>query len=648
MLRLETNTILNNRYRLERRIGSGGFSVVWKADDEKAGGMPVAIKIFMPDKGLDDSLISMFRDEFELTSLFDDNRLVKMTDYFVADESPCLVMPYMPGGSLYQKLQQENELPEREIARILYQVCGALNYLHTQEKPALHLDIKPENILIDYSGNYLLADFGISLKMRSSLIRASNTKGGTFAYSPPEMSESRKLSPASDIFSLGVMLFELCTGALPWSGMGGNAAVIGMPMPDLSETYSRRLQEIMHSCMERYPQNRPTARQLEEVARKFLDRGFWDTIAKHGTGDEPPPAPSSAENLQKAIAAGEIADFVKRHKSQPTAQHRDQLFYDLNKRYGNISRDRFDAALEEAIKIKGRETQPIPQSQLQPESQSKPEIPAAKKNNPTPWIIVAMVVVIGVLAAILWPRNPSAYEMEIKRLADSIRVADSTAASQAKIMVFVQGGTFNMGTSDGEYAERPVHSVTIGDFYIGKYEVTQIQWRAVMGYNPSNYSGCDDCPVENVSWNDVQEFIQKLNQKTGKSYRLPTEAEWEYAAKGGDKSNGYTYSGSNSVGDVAWYSENSGSKTHPVGQKQPNELGLYDMSGNVWEWCSDWYDDYQGSPTSNPKGPSSGYRHVGRGGSGILFSSFCRPEYRINNAPDNRDISLGFRLAFVP
>ena len=269
----KADRVLNQRYRLAERIGSGGFSVVWKAIDLHTGNMPVAVKVFMPDKGVDPHLIDMFRDEFNLTSTLDDNRLVRMTDYFVEEESPCLVMPYMPGGSLYHKLQKAGPLSEREVARVLYQVGGALHYLHAQEKPVLHLDIKPENILIDYSGNYLLADFGISLKMRSSLLRASNTKGGTFAYTPPEMSESRKAGPPADIFSLGVMLFELCTGDLPWSGMGGNAVIIGMPLPLLPDTYSLRLQQLVHLCMGRYPQERPTALQLEELARKYLDRG---------------------------------------------------------------------------------------------------------------------------------------------------------------------------------------------------------------------------------------------------------------------------------------------------------------------------------------------------------------------------------------
>jgi formylglycine-generating enzyme required for sulfatase activity len=170
-----------------------------------------------------------------------------------------------------------------------------------------------------------------------------------------------------------------------------------------------------------------------------------------------------------------------------------------------------------------------------------------------------------------------------------------------------------------------------------------------MGSNPSNFSGCDQCPVENVSWNDIEEFIRKLNQLTGKSYRLPTEAEWEYAARGGNKSRGFTYSGGNDLGSVGWYDGNSGSKTHPVGQKAANELGIYDMTGNVWEWCSDWYGSYTSSFQRNPGGPSSGQNRVLRGGSWFGNSRGCRVSHRSNHDPDYRiNYGLGFRLVLSP
>lgn len=214
--------------------------------------------------------------------------------------------------------------------------------------------------------------------------------------------------------------------------------------------------------------------------------------------------------------------------------------------------------------------------------------------------------------------------------------------------ILVKGGCFQMGDTfgDGESDEKPVHEVCVDDFYMGKYEVTQGQWKAIMGNNPSYFKDCgDNCPVEQVSWNDIQEFTNKLNQKTGKNYRLPTEAEWEYAAKSGGKNE--KYAGSNDIDSVAWYSSNSGSKTHPVGQKQPNGLGIYDMSGNVWEWVQDWYDEkyYKNSPKNNPKGASSGEDRVLRGGSWIDGARNARSANRGWGNPVDRDDFNGFRVA---
>ncbi|MDR1896408.1 MAG: formylglycine-generating enzyme family protein [Prevotellaceae bacterium] len=199
--------------------------------------------------------------------------------------------------------------------------------------------------------------------------------------------------------------------------------------------------------------------------------------------------------------------------------------------------------------------------------------------------------------------------------------------------VFVKGGSFTMGCTgeqdDCSDNEKPTHTVTVSDFYIGKYEVTQAQWTAVMANNPSQFKG-DSLPVENGSWNDVQEFIRKLNAQTGKSYRLPTEAEWEYAARGGEQGANSKYSGSDNVDEVAWYGNNSGQKTHAVGAKQANKLGIYDMSGNVYEWCSDWYGNYA--------------TRVIRGGSWLSVTQSVRVPFRLHYTPDYRYINLGFRL----
>ena len=220
-------------------------------------------------------------------------------------------------------------------------------------------------------------------------------------------------------------------------------------------------------------------------------------------------------------------------------------------------------------------------------------------------------------------------------------------------MILVEGGSFMMGATaeqgdDAYDDEKPAHKVSLDSYYIGETQVTQALWKTVMGNNPSNWKG-DNLPVETISWNDCQEFIRKLNHLTGQTFLLPTEAQWEFAARGGNRSRGYKYAGSNNLSDVAWFYDNSGEKTHPVAQKQANELGLYDMSGNVWEWCNDWCDIgyYQSSPECNPQGPTAGGFRVLRGGGWHYDVGCCSVSGRGCDSPGNRDDHSGMRLSLL-
>lgn len=224
-------------------------------------------------------------------------------------------------------------------------------------------------------------------------------------------------------------------------------------------------------------------------------------------------------------------------------------------------------------------------------------------------------------------------------------------------MVEVPAGTFYMGAQKDEpegknfdassfYIESPVHFVNLDSYYIGKFEITQAQWTAAMGYNPSAIIG-DDLPVENVSWNQVQEFIGLLNSQSGKNYRLPTEAEWEYAATGGSSSSGFKFSGFSVLGACGWFYSNSEASTHPIGSKYANELDIYDMSGNVREWCDDWFDYYSSNDEYNPKGPVTGQMKVNRGGSWTSPAVNCRNTFRNSNMPDEAAADLGFRLVLA-
>jgi len=212
-------------------------------------------------------------------------------------------------------------------------------------------------------------------------------------------------------------------------------------------------------------------------------------------------------------------------------------------------------------------------------------------------------------------------------------------------LVWIRAGEFEMGSDDGESHERPIHTVKITKgYYMGIYEVTQEQYRKVMGTNPSGFKGDDNLPVETVSWNDAVRFCEKLSQKEGKTYRLPTEAEWEYACRAG-RTGKYCSGGSEAqFGDYAWYLQNSGKKTHPVGTLKPNAWGLYDMYGNVWEWCGDWYGEYSSAAVTDPQGPSKALSRILRGGSWESGPSRCRSANRSRITPGGRLNFFGFRI----
>jgi formylglycine-generating enzyme required for sulfatase activity len=251
----------------------------------------------------------------------------------------------------------------------------------------------------------------------------------------------------------------------------------------------------------------------------------------------------------------------------------------------------------------------------------------------------------------VWAMNKLAkLHNQLSRLDASIQVANKLLAPRANPynMVFVEGGTFTMGCTaeqgDECYGdEKPAHPVTLKSFFIGKYPVTEAEWVAVMGHDPRH--GRSRLPVEWVSWDEIQVFLERLNAQTGMKYRLPTEAEWEYAARGGKYSQGFKYSGSDDLDKVAWFELDLFVDPHfDVGLKQPNELGLHDMSGSVWEWCSDWYGDYSSDSQTNPKGPELGNRRVLRGGSWSNDARHCRVSNRRNDAPGNCFSYYGFRL----
>ena len=278
--------------------------------------------------------------------------------------------------------------------------------------------------------------------------------------------------------------------------------------------------------------------------------------------------------------------------------------------------------------------------------------------------IITLLVKAGADVSIKGPKGKTA--VDVAQMSGDAAIISALGLFQVGEMVSIPGGSFRMGCTreppeayrtedrcDGLYRsnEMPVHEVQVGAFEIGQHEVTQEVWAAVMGENPSYFKNCAQCPVERVSWDDIQVFLKRLNEQTGAQYRLPTEAEWEYAARGGQESRGYWYAGSDDLGAVAWYGENNGEKTHPVGQKEPNELGLYDMSGNVAEWVQDcWHDDYDGAPSDGRawelENSGDCSRRVYRG---MYSNSYLKVHlssaFRMMDTSGDRSVYRGFRLA---
>lgn len=279
-MKITENQIINRRYRLINELGRGGFAEVWLAEDIELDNRQVALKFFASERGLDSGGIELFKKEFIRTTELRHPNLLISNHYGVVENEriPFLEMPYCSGGSLSSKVQSGSEFTEREIASILKDVGNGLSYLH--EQGVIHRDLKPDNILISDTGKYLISDFGISLRLRSTLTKATQRKAGsssgTTAFMAPELFRNEPNgSEKSDIFGLGVTIYELCTGILPWQEIGGLALFQGAESPSLPPQYSKRFEKLFHRCLEVDPQRRPTAKELEQAAESFLREGAW-------------------------------------------------------------------------------------------------------------------------------------------------------------------------------------------------------------------------------------------------------------------------------------------------------------------------------------------------------------------------------------
>lgn len=660
---LPVGTVLNGKYRIDRYLASGGFGNTYAAYnvflEEK-----VAVKEFyirgVTQRDGDSVSVSVSNDE-NLTQFIDqkakfmkearrlrrlkNDHIVRVHDLFEENGTAYYIMDFVNGESLSSRLKRTGQpIGEQESLNILGQVLDALAVVHQQG--IFHLDIKPANIMVDHEGNALLIDFGASKQIKQE--GGATTSTGlcyTPGYAPIEQMAQNfnQFGPWTDIYSLGASLYYMLTlHPLPSpADLLENEILLQM-----DDTVSPRTQQLVRRMMAPVRTQRPQSvaevkcllaekivdEPTQIVTKSELSSEITRTIAKPQPQPVPPPLPQP--------------------KPQPTAPHTlsEKAMSPVGEPPGATKPPQLELEPEPQPEL-----EPEPQLELEPEPQSElePEPVSADTSQPLPpnsqsqssgssklwWAIgiavgiVAVIVVCSILTLDTLPR------------ADETITVNGVSFGMMK----VQGGTFTMGAtseqgSDAGSDEKPAHQVTLSTFSIGETEVTQELWQAVMGSNPSNFKGAKR-PVEQVSWEDCQNFIRELNSLTGRRFRLPTEAEWEYAARGGNKSNGYKYSGSSDIDKVAWYDVDSEGETFVVATKQPNELGLYDMSGNVWEWCQDWEGSYSTSSQTNPTGASSGFVRVSRGGSWNCDARFCRVSRRHYFTPSYRNYYLGLRLA---
>ncbi|MEJ1239298.1 serine/threonine-protein kinase [Chryseolinea sp. T2] len=268
------------RYQLAELIGEGGFSEVWRASDAMTDDAVVALKIYAPERGLDEYGIKQFRKEYAIAFNLSHPHLMRVLHFDICHGSPYLIMPYLPHGSISKYLQSNPPLTIKQIAAVMFQIGGALAELHSQQPPILHQDIKPDNILVRKPDYFILSDFGISYQTRHTLTKATGSIHSlTIAYSPPErFSRHPESTEASDVFSFGVSLYEMCTGIVPWEGSGGQSLLKGAEIPDLPSNFPSTLNRILHRCMSATPSERPTAEQLSELGRHFLEKGVWKFV----------------------------------------------------------------------------------------------------------------------------------------------------------------------------------------------------------------------------------------------------------------------------------------------------------------------------------------------------------------------------------
>ena len=661
-----------HEYRIEQILGAGGFGITYLAVDEYLV-QKVAIKEFFPNDlavregttvhpksseynktfrwGLD-----RFSQEARTLAKFQHPNIVQVQRFFATNNTAYMVMTYEEGDALKDLLKQKMPIDEETLKSIVIPLLDGLKEVHAEN--FLHRDIKPGNIYIRKKNKTpVLLDFGAARQAMGSEDKGLTAmwSGG---YTPAEQYETRGNQGAwTDIYAMAAVMYRVISGKKPIKAttrMSAKARGEPDPLRPAMKVGQGRYSESLLKTVDRglavIETDRPQSVAEWEEMFGQRERVWHLTKNTLRTTSLPSTTPKGirlkwlAAGLLLAVGSGtgwyyyaetKSDQYVKsegvgeEEKRQARAKERIEAKRQAQAR----AKERIEAELQAQARAKEKaETKLQAQARAKEKAEAKLQAQARAKEK-----------------AELQARAKQRKEAERQARAEEKRRTQSKYMGE---FVRAPGGTFEMGCgsqSDCQDNEKPVHTVRVDSFEIGKYEVTQGQWETVMRSNPSRFSACgDDCPVEKVSWGDVQKFITKLNTKGQEKYRLPTEAEWEYACRSGGKRE--KYSGGNNVDSLAWHKNNSGNKTHRVGQKSPNGLEIYDMSGNVWEWVQDRYarDAYGKHEHDNPVYEGSGFLRVFRGGSWGTGSGVTRCTYRSSSAPGgSRFNNLGFRLIAI-
>lgn len=645
---LKPSIILAGRFKLIRRLGTGGMGDVWLAQDQQLD-EPVAVKILRTELAGDEQAIIDLMQEVKLTRKLRHPHIVAMHDYHMDKQKGLhfISMEYVKGQSLAQvREKQGGKLPLDHVMHWTKQLAGAIDYAHKQN--VLHRDIKPGNILLDMQGNVKLADFGIARIAKDTHTKVTGeVSSGTLVYMSPEQLMGEKLNSRSDLYSLAASIYELLAGHPPFY-TGSIPTQIQTKCAPPIEGVSSAMNKVLHrglakKAVDRYESVKSFFDELLNAPKNLVNDKESTIHVTDNLAQDISTATTLLSKLRASFFAfgsvitllvivGVVVLFLK-------AKMRGNEFITAT------------TVTQEQIRIFPVVTDSLTETGSPSTSETNDNLlTPIELNTATPQVNDNHTA-SGVDAF-----DPDEY---LRNFKEKI-VAGTERTFDGIEMIWCPSGKFLMGSPNDEIGrdnDETQHEVILSEgFWLGKYEVTQSEWETVMGTSvrlqkdeenetwPIRGEG-SNFPMYYVSWDECQEFIRKLNHGGQNKFRLPTEAEWEYACRAGNTTAYFFGNEGSIIGVYAWYKDNSSNRTHIVGSTKPNMWGLYDMHGNVWEWCQDWDGEYPLGSITNPSGPASSSGRVNRGGGWNNNGDSCRSANRNSHTTDYRSSILGLRLA---